>query len=646
MKKSNQNNLTLKVISDVGECQRIWNNFSRQETVWDAWELRKAIIDTYKHKLNFVAAWRGEEMVAVMPLWFNEGQNRLEWVSEEWTEGNYAFGDDGEAIENIRKSLRWPTVLEAVLPRDGQILGGRVIPAADHFGVDLTTVGGTWTGYVMSLKRKKRQAVKKDIRCIETGSPVVHYDRESDLEVMFDLNISRMREKAAKYTDEEPSTYEDGSKDQEFIRRLWKNRGGEYNARIICVEMGGRPVSCDFTLIYKNKYYSLQGGVDVKAASGIGSFSNKLIIDDAVAAGCSYVDFCMEDHHWKRAWFGGDPMERVVWENKKKERVAVIYNSVSPGKVDVAAGVTDEDTRDSARLVAETVGKLGYRVRLVEIPPGDVEVAGRILNMCEWSGKDSRLGVEVIKRLEARGGPFTGGTSESYAWGSDKIAMKRLFGRHGVPTPVWGTCSGGRVTRPQNISWPVIIKPALEHCSIGLTEESVVAGPEDLKKKAREMERRYGEPVLIEEFVGGSEYQVVVVEKKGRPRVLPPVETVYKDGGGRWPIVTFADNWLSDDVGGKVEAIRAADPGLAVTRKLVEIAERSWVELGCRGYVRLDIREKLGKPYVLEVNVNPGIGWDEDEDMRVAAEAAGWDLGDVIRLILDSAVFDYDPGAF
>lgn len=333
-------------------------------------------------------------------------------------------------------------------------------------------------------------------------------------------------------------------------------------------------------------------------------------------------------------------------KNKKVEKVAVIYNRESPKKLDETVGITDEDTWDSARLVAQTSKKLGYKTRLIEVLPDRVSRVGRIrdeivFNMCEWSGKDSWLGVEVIEGLERRRKPFTGGNSESYRWGSDKIEMKMLFEKYGIPTPKWGVFSDGKLRLSKKINFPVVLKLAFEHCSVGLDEKSLVTGPEFLEKRASELEKRYGEPILIEEFIGGNEYQIFVLEKEGKPWVLPPVETVYKRQGGKVPLITFADNWLSKDAGEKVESIRVAESGLPLIIQMVEMAKGAWEKLDCRGYVRFDVRTEREQPFFLEVNINPGIGWDEDEDMRVAAEGAQLDLAGVVSLILESSVFHH-----
>ena len=78
----------------------------------------------------------------------------------------------------------------------------------------------------------------------------------------------------------------------------------------------GKVVSCDLNLVYKDRYYTLLGGQDVAKVKGIGTYANMLDINDSIEQDCSYVDFCMEDHHWKSKWFKGTP--RYKWVRKPK----------------------------------------------------------------------------------------------------------------------------------------------------------------------------------------------------------------------------------------------------------------------------------------------------------------------------------------
>lgn len=309
-----QKQIVVKVISDLNSCRSIWNTYSRMETIWDLWEIRKLLIDVYKFPLHFVTGFKGKSIVGVLPLWYNKILNQYEWISDGWTEENYAFGNDPEIIGELISKIEQKLVLEAIHPKDVYLFDKKNIQKdSDHYALDLNHVGGSWEGYLLSLPGKKRQNINRDIRSVFSKKPIVKYDETKNLKDMFDLSVHRMRQKTKKYDDEDESIYESKESNiyKEFINQLWINRGDKYNARIISVEIGGEIVSCDFNLVYKNKYYPLHSGINIDIISGIGSFSNMLDIKDAIDNKCNYVDFCMEDHHWKSSWFKSDPMYKI-----------------------------------------------------------------------------------------------------------------------------------------------------------------------------------------------------------------------------------------------------------------------------------------------------------------------------------------------
>lgn len=304
--------MKIKVYSDEKKCGELWTTYSRGKSIWDLWEIRKILADSFRLPYYFVTAEDKGEMTAVLPLALNADEKRFEWIGAGWAEGNYPFCEDPNVVNRLLEFVEGKICLEAIKSDDVRLFGTMLLPDHDHYGLDLHKTGGSWEGYLETLKGKKRYNVRRDIRRIESLEPVVAYDNPADLEVMFDLNVGRMREKARKYLDEERSSYEGESADRIFIRKLWQQGGGAYRARLISVKVGGKLVAVDLNLAYGKTYISLVGGLDVERVDGIGSYMNMLDIKDAGEMGCDYVDFCMEGHHWKDSWFEGDKMFKFV----------------------------------------------------------------------------------------------------------------------------------------------------------------------------------------------------------------------------------------------------------------------------------------------------------------------------------------------
>ena len=59
--------------------------------------------------------------------------------------------------------------------------------------------------------------------------------------------------------------------------------------------------------------------------------------------------------------------------------------------------------------------------------------------------------------------------------------------------------------------------------------------------------------------------------------------------------------------------------------------------LGCRGYFRVDLRERNGELFVLDVNPNPDI--NVDSGFARQAAAAGYAYEDIVEIILKEAFY-------
>jgi D-alanine-D-alanine ligase len=82
------------------------------------------------------------------------------------------------------------------------------------------------------------------------------------------------------------------------------------------------------------------------------------------------------------------------------------------------------------------------------------------------------------------------------------------------------------------LRFPMIVKHPHGYSSIGLTPESRVTGPDQLRTQTARMIAAYGS-ALIEEFVDGREFTVLVAEPRDEDEeawALQPVEFLFPEG--------------------------------------------------------------------------------------------------------------------
>jgi D-alanine-D-alanine ligase len=194
----------------------------------------------------------------------------------------------------------------------------------------------------------------------------------------------------------------------------------------------------------------------------------------------------------------------------------------------------------------------------------------------------------------------TGSGILASALAMDKIASKRIFESHGIPTPRWrllpaageGPADGS--DGPALLAdWPapMVVKPADEGSSVGV---SVVDDRAQIAD-AVALARRHHGPVLVEDYIAGTEVFVGIVDGE----VLGSVEVR--------PATRFYDyeaKYLRNDT----QYLLPPEVPAEVLAACEAHALAAYKALGCTGHSRPDLRiDRAGNAYVLEVNTLPGM---------------------------------------
>lgn len=322
--------------------------------------------------------------------------------------------------------------------------------------------------------------------------------------------------------------------------------------------------------------------------------------------------------------------------------IAIIYSLPTRRALGSPFVATDEDTKDSAEEVAAALTAKGAVVDLVPVSEDRVErisgiSADVIFNLIEWSGLDTPLFLKALGLIEARGTAYTGSSLATMTKLTDKAQMKEALNAAGIPTPRWQVFSDGSEPVRGDFVFPVIMKLAWEHCSVGLTRNAMIDRPEDLIPNVLEHIRTFHQPVYVEEFVNGREFQVTILEEDGAPRVLPPSEIVF-DRGGKDGFLTFESRWDETHPDYDLSTVKRADVSPALAKRLEEISLAAARCFGFAGYSRMDIRARGEEPFILEANANPGLGDSDEYGMTVSYKAAGMTFADFVWKIVESCL--------
>src|SRR5262249_4412580 len=152
-------------------------------------------------------------------------------------------------------------------------------------------------------------------------------------------------------------------------------------------------------------------------------------------------------------------------------------------------------------------------------------------------------------------------------------------------------------------------KLAAEDASIGIDQGSVVTCQEQLGERAAQLLDHYRQPVLIEEFIDGREFNVAIIENPDL-QVLPIAEIVFAETAAkRWRIVSYEAKWAPGSTEDRATVPRCpTDLSPRLADELTHLAVRAYQLLDCRDYARIDFRvTHAGEPYILEINPNPDL---------------------------------------
>lgn len=267
----------------------------------------------------------------------------------------------------------------------------------------------------------------------------------------------------------------------------------------------------------------------------------------------------------------------------------------------------------------------------------DYDPAGVVVfNWCEAINGNDRLYYKVPMILEELGFVYTGSTGEAFKNNQNKIITKKLLMKNGVKFPEYKEYKLGDNFSDWEI-FPAIIKPINEHCSNGITRDSVVKNSDELCKSANNILSVYKSGVIVEEFVDGAEY-MVGLWGSDEYEVLPLVELDYShidDEKDR--IFSFDAKWDRESpVFSKLMQRCPAAISQELEQKIKDTAVLAFISTGCSNYGRLEIRLKNGVPYVLDVNANPDMMGPNE--MILAASKLGYTHGEMFLKIAQLAL--------
>ena len=199
------------------------------------------------------------------------------------------------------------------------------------------------------------------------------------------------------------------------------------------------------------------------------------------------------------------------------------------------------------------------------------------------NGEDGK----VQATFDLLGIPYTGTGYLSSALAMDKSITKQFFRAHNVPTPNGVTLKKGQESEPLSsfgLELPVVVKPCCGGSSVGV----YIAHTNEEYWQAMKDAFSYEPEVVVEEYIGGRDFAVGVVDGKADPIIeIAPIEGFYD----------YTNKYKAGSTVETCPAVLTEEQ----TKEMQKHAEDGAAALGIENYCRLDfMMRKDGRMYCLE----------------------------------------------
>ncbi len=223
--------------------------------------------------------------------------------------------------------------------------------------------------------------------------------------------------------------------------------------------------------------------------------------------------------------------------------------------------------------------------------------------------------------LETLDMPYTGSGVLGSALGMDKLRTKQIWQSAGIPTPDFAQLENEEevAARRDSLHYPVIVKPAHEGSSIGISKVERASG----LLQAWQAAARFDRSVLVEQWVDGVEYTTGILGETALPLIRLETPHAFYD---------YAAKYQADTT----RYIIPCGLDAGHEQQLQQLSLQAFRAVDAHGWGRVDFMlDAAGRPWFIEVNTVPGL--TDHSLVPMAAQASGVAFGELVLKILDSS---------
>lgn len=262
-----------------------------------------------------------------------------------------------------------------------------------------------------------------------------------------------------------------------------------------------------------------------------------------------------------------------------------------------------------------------------------------VFNLCdEGFNNEATKELHIPAVLELLNIPYSGAGPTCLGICYNKALVRSIAQNLDIPIPLETYFNPSDQAAHIPHIFPALVKPNFGDSSIGITQHAVVHNAEELINYIGYLKEELPNvPLLIQEYLPGTEYSVGILGNPGKFEPLPIMEVDFSALPAELPkILCYESKWVPDSPYWNNIKYQEATLPDETARKLIDYSMLLFDQLECRDYARFDFRaDAAGNIKLLEVNPNPGWCWDGK--FNFMAEYAGISYPQLLEMILKAA---------
>lgn len=326
-------------------------------------------------------------------------------------------------------------------------------------------------------------------------------------------------------------------------------------------------------------------------------------------------------------------------------RIVVLTNTIAPNIAQHDAVPSLEswlEPNETTHAIAHALTLHGCEVNIVEVSTTVANLAALlapykpdlVFNIVEALDGDVLRGQEAPEMLVQLGIPYTGINAELFALTSKKELTRAVLQHHGVRMPAGYVINTPADLAVVDLPFPVIVKPAHSHGSVGISQQSVVRDARALHEQVVFLQHHITGPVIVEQYIDGSEFTASFITQPTMSAAYIKTLDFSKLDSTYFPIVSYDGKWTASTYEYNNIFVVPLDSQFSATARAAinELAHAAVQALGITSYINFEIRMDCnGIPYIIDVN--PNCDLHPDADMAKVTGFAGMSYDTLIHTI-------------